>query len=71
MVRFGKDKKSKNQSYATPGPGNYEIKPKIGVEGKKITISSYKPNNNSANKSPGPGTYEFSVKNRPSTPSYR
>lgn len=60
-------------SVTSPGPGNYEVKPKIGAEGKKITISAYRPNSAcvSSSKTPGPGTYEAPLKNRPSTPSYR
>jgi len=69
---FGREKRDKRDGCSTPGPGNYEIKPRIGVEGKKITISTWRPSSATVrNHVPGPGAYESSLKHRPSTPSYR
>jgi hypothetical protein len=74
IYSFGLEKRAKNTGNMTPGPGNYELKPRIGVEGKKITISTYRPASacvSKSNMTPGPGAYEFSLKHRPNTPSYR
>lgn len=58
----------------TPGPGQYNIKQKVGNEGPKITLSNYRPLSSStahANGIPGPGQYNPNMNNRNRSPTYR
>lgn len=69
--RFSNDEKMKSLRSITPGPGNYEIKPAFGREGKKNTMGIKTEEINSSKYNPGVGSYNIADKNKHKPKSYK
>ena len=66
--------REKSERPKTPGPGQYQLKPTIGNDGPKITISNYRPLSSMPSSRlmiPGPGQYNSNLNDRQKSPSYK
>lgn len=68
---FGKELRGNEMRPKTPGPGSYELKPKLGAEAPKISMSFYRPLSSVPQESPGPGAYQPNLKNKNKSPEYK
>lgn len=68
---FGKEERGTNKRPKTPGPGEYSLKPKIGAEGPKISMSFVRPSTALKNENPGPGRYESNLNTKRKSPEYK